>query len=270
MYIKVNNDKSLVTTIPTTIFRGEKNADLITFLIPSEYEGKNMADCAMLMRYVTPNDAGRSEALAYQPEMYKDYLQYSTVVNTRLTEIEGDVTVWLTAMDSNDAVVWKTGEVLVHINASKDLADYLPDEDLDQLDRLEAQVQELQKSKADNIIFHAEDSTIQLLADGVAIGDRITVSATAEAGGVAVSDVLMNDQDELVIRFTDGTEKNLGKTISSGGQVYVPHVDEHKILTFTIEDKAGEIPDPVDLNPNDEWSGIDDSQLASDYIWEDM
>ena len=52
--------------------------------------------------------------------------------------------------------------------------------------------------------------------------------------------------------------------------MYVPHISEKKILSFTIEDEPGEIPEPVDLNPNDEWSGIDGSSIMSDYIWESM
>lgn len=53
------------------------------------------------------------------------------------------------------------------------------------------------------------------------------------------------------------------------GKVYVPHIDEHKVLTFTIEDTAGEVPDAVDLNPNDEWSGIDESEaVVTDYVWD--
>lgn len=270
MYIKMNDDKSLVITIPTTIYRGEVNADLITFLVPAEYQGKNMADCAMLMRYITPDNLGKSEALSYKPEMYKGYLQFSTVVNTRLTAKEGDITVWLTALDNNDAVVLKTGEVIVTISPSKDIADYMSDEDMDQLDQLAAQVEELKKQKADNIVFHAEDSTIQLVSEGVEIGDRITLAVSSSNESICVTDVTINENNELVVTFSDGTIENLGKAVSSDGVVYVPHVDERKILTFTIEQMAGEIPEPVDLNPHDEWSGVDGSEVVSDYIWEDM
>lgn len=270
MYIKMNDDKSLVVTIPTTIYRGENNADLITFLVPAEYEGKNVADCAMLMRYINPDNVGKSEALSYKPEMYKGYLQYSTVANTKITSLDGDITVWLTALDNNDAVVLKTGEALVTINPSKDIADYMSQEDMDQLDRLEAQVEELMKQKADNIVFHEEDNTIQLVAQGVEIGDRIAIAVDSEDNSVCVTDVVINEDGEMVVMFSDGTSENLGKAISSDGTVYVPHIDERKILTFTIEQAAGEIPDPVDLNPFDEWSNIDETEVASDYVWEDM
>ena len=64
--------------------------------------------------------------------------------------------------------------------------------------------------------------------------------------------------------------KNLGRVVGKDGAVYVPHISDQKILSFTIEDEPQGVPDPVDLNPNDEWSGIDESTIVSDYIWEQM
>ena len=235
MYIKMNDDKSLIITVPTTIYRGEKNADLITFLIPAEYEGKNVADCSVMMRYILPGGTGRSDALVYLPEMYKGYLQYSTPVNTRLTSEAGVATVWLTGFDMDDNVIFKTGEVPVQIESSKNLTDYLPQEDLDQLDQLAAQIALLERSKADNIMIHPEDRTVQLIANGSEIGDRAEIPEC-----------------------------------ENGGNVYVPSVDERKILSWSLEKQAGAVPDPVDLNPFDEWSEVDDSETQSDYVWEDM
>lgn len=268
MYVKMNTDKSLVVTIPTTFYQGERNADLITFLIPLNYGEKNMADCTMRLHYVTPDEELHEEELVYLPEAYKDYLQYSTVVGTSLTEQKGDVGLWLEAQDEADFLVFKTGEVMISILPCRGAVQ--DDEATGRIDRMEMQIEALQKQKADNIVFHAEDSTIQLLADGVEIGDRIAISVTGGAAGVVVSNVALNDDSELVIYFSDGTEKNLGKAITGSGQVYVPHIDERKILTFTIEDAAGTIPDPVDLNPFDEWNSIDETEQGSDYIWEDM
>lgn len=270
MYIKMNSDKTLIITIPTTIYRGETRADIITFLVPATYEDINIADCAMMMRYVLPNGIGKSESLAYQPEMYKGYLQFSTVVNTRLTTQEGDVTVWLSAFDNNDGVVFKTGETVVTVSPSKDITNYMPQEDLDQLEQLSARMDALERTQVDNITFNAEDSTIQLTANGEPVGDRITISTD---DGVCVVDVALNEDSELLIYFGDGTMKNLGKVTCDGGIVYVPHVDEYKVLTFTIEDVAdldGTVPDPVDLNPSDEWSDVDEDTVVSDYVWEDL
>lgn len=183
LIIKMTNDKELVVTIKTTIYRGESRADLITFLIPMEYENQNMANCAMVMRYVLPDGSGKSESLSYLPEPYKNYLQFSTVVNTRLTAQEGEVTIWLTAFDNNDSVVLKTGEAIIDIEPSKDITDYMRDEDLDQLDalsakvvKLESGVAELSAESADNLVYDATAKTLQLSNDGELIGDPVDMS----------------------------------------------------------------------------------------------
>ena len=88
--------------------------------------------------------------------------------------------------------------------------------------------------------------------------------------GECITDIVITEEGEMVLRFSDGTEKNLGSMLDVSGAVYVPHIDDRKILTFTVEEKPGDIPGPVDLNPFDEWSDIDGSQVTSDYIWEEM
>lgn len=267
MYIKMNSDKSLIITIPTTIYRGENKADLITFLVPAQYGDINLADCAMMMRYILPDGTGKSEPLSYLPEMYKDYLQFSTVANTRLTADDGEIIVWLTAIGDDGSTVLKTGEAIVPVYPNRDIADYMQPEELDQLDMLAAKVAELEQNAVDTIIFNADDSTIQLSANGSPIGERIYVCTD---NSNAVVDVAVSDEGELVVTFEDGTTQNLGAVGNAENVVYVPHVDEHKILTFTIETEATEVPAPVDLNPNDEWSNIDEAVIVSEYVWESM
>lgn len=267
MYIKMNDDKSLIVTVPTTIYRGECNADLITFLIPSIYEGKNMADCVMVMRYVFPSGVGRSESLVYQPEMYKNYLQFCTPVDTRFTEERGNIELWLTAFDYDDNVVLKSGEVTISIQQSKDIGAYLPPEELDQIDKLAAKVADLENRKADNLTFNSEDNTIQLTSNGTPIGRKIEVCTDSS---VAITNVEMSESGELIITFEDGVVQNLGVIKNSGGSVYVPHMSDRKILSWTIEDEPGEIPAPIDLNPYDEWSHIDSSTVETEYAWESM
>lgn len=86
-----------------------------------------------------------------------------------------------------------------------------------------------------------------------------------------VVDAEVSADNELILTFNDGSKKNLGVVGGGGsGAVYVPHIDERKILTFTIEESPSEVPGPVDLNPFDEWEGIEGSDLMSDYIWEEL
>ena len=53
--------------------------------------------------------------------------------------------------------------------------------------------------------------------------------------------------------------------------VYVPTVDERKILSWTVQEVTDEMPDipPTDLNPNDEWLPTE-NEVESEYIWEPM
>ena len=61
---------------------------------------------------------------------------------------------------------------------------------------------------------------------------------------------------ELLVFFDDGNVKNLGKVVGEDGAVYVPHLDDHKILSFTLKNHPTEIPAPVDLNPFDDWGSF--------------
>lgn len=95
-----------------------------------------------------------------------------------------------------------------------------------------------------------------------------TFPLPAATSGASIIDVSISDDDEMIVKYSDGTAKNLGKVSGQDGQVYVPHISDHKILSFTVESEPTDVPEPVDLNPNDEWADIDGG--SSDYIWEPL
>ena len=119
--------------------------------------------------------------------------------------------------------------------------------------------------KADNITFNIEDSTIQLSANGVLVGDKIKVS-TSSGEDISVSNVIIDNNGDLIITFNNGTQQNAGQVRGKDGVVYVPHIDEYKVLTFTIEEEAKEIPPAIDLQPSDEWSTPEENSVTP-YIW---
>lgn len=189
MYVKVQDNKSLLVTVPTTIYRGETGADTLTFLIPQNYEGTNLADCSVMLRYIRADKVGHSEELKLTPEMYNGYLQYAIAIDTDVTGEPGDVVLWLSCISYQDAVIFKTGELTIKVLPSPEIEKYLPPDDLDQLDRLEAEVKNLKDTKADNLIYDESDGSIQLAADGNPIGDEVMVGDGAyniiDGGGAA-------------------------------------------------------------------------------------
>ena len=54
--------------------------------------------------------------------------------------------------------------------------------------------------------------------------------------------------------------KNLGRIVGADGAVYVPHIDDKKVLSFTIEKAPDKVPDPVDLNGD----GVKPSDVTTD------
>lgn len=279
-YIKLDDDMSLIITVREPIYRGDNLNRRITYLIPARVGDIDTAAAYVYLNYIRADGTADVVALDRMEEKYNEtYFQYTFPVACKLTRYPGEVCTWLQIYTGNPSnpTVAKSGECVLHIEASKNMDEYLCDHQtaaiyrlhrkLDsKLDEVSRTIETLVAEKADNIIFNSDDSTIQLVANGVPIGDRITVSARL---GLVIADMKISVDGELIVTFDDGSIRNLGNVVGKDGLVYVPHVDAHKVLTFTVENAAGEIPEPVDLNPNDEWSGIEDGG-DSDYIWEEL
>ena len=62
-----------------------------------------------------------------------------------------------------------------------------------------------------------------------------------------------------------------GNCDCSPSVVYVPTINEHKILSWTVQEVTNEMPEipDTDLNPYDEWSETG-NEVESQYIWEPM
>ena len=103
-----------------------------------------------------------------------------------------------------------------------------------------------------------------------AIAAKALQIAQASGEGRGLSKVEIDKDGFLILTFTDGTVSNVGKVVGEDGkmgQVYVPHIDEENKLSWTIEDKAGELPPVVDLTDNGEWGPVDSNE-ESNYVWE--
>lgn len=86
---------------------------------------------------------------------------------------------------------------------------------------------------------------------------------SVQGDGMITNMVRIPITDEYKDIFPGEKEDDVDK-----GVVFVPEIDERKILSWTIQAVRGDLtpPDPVDLNPNDEW--VDD-EVDSEYVWED-
>ena len=281
LYIKLDGDMSLVITVNEPIYRGDNLSQKITYLIPTVVGEIDMLTASVFLSYVRADGVADVVVLDRSETPYKEsYFQYTFPINCKLSKYPGEVCTWIQIYSGtpSNPVIAKTGECMLQVQESKNMDDYLCDHQMTALYQLthtmntaiedmNNTIENAIENKADNIIFNPEDSTIQLSANGVPVGDKIVVNTNT---GAVVTNAGISSDNELILTFNDGTVKNLGSVMGKDGAVYVPHISERKVLTFTIEDEPGEIPEPVDLNPNDEWSEIEGDEVVSDYIWEPM
>lgn len=157
-----------------------------------------------------------------------------------------------------------TNTVQVHVESSN--TSYEDDEAIsvkyynEIINKLSATVDSLNETKADNIVKN-DDNTVQLFSNGKPIGDKVDLCSC----GIKSFDV--DEYDNITITLLDGRVIELGNIPGASGATFTPHISEDKILTWTC-DKDLPVPDPVDLNPFDEWE-YDGESSISDYVWEE-
>ena len=109
------------------------------------------------------------------------------------------------------------------------------------------------------------------MCDDVARMLAMAALDAAQGGGSGrrgIDNVYIKD-GHLHIVFSDGLDRDVGEVVGQNRKIYVPKIDDHKILSWSVENIEGAIPDPVDLNPFDEWSPIGPEE-GSAYVWEPM
>ncbi len=307
LYIKLDESMNLVITKNEPIYRGDHLNQKITYLIPIEVGDIDMLQATVYLSYIRADGTADIALLVREDDPYNErYYQYHLPITSNLSRYAGEICTFLQIFSGppQHPVIAKSGECMLRVIDSRNMDEYITDRNLrliyemqrymeDKVEKTEKalteridKTDEAVSAKADNIVFDKEKSTIQLVStiirrdeegndagvEQVPVGDPIFVRADTSRG---VSNMEINELGELIVTFDDETTQNLGAVIGRDGSVYVPHVDERKVLTFTIESEPTKVPEPVDLNPNDDWSDMDDVGMdgpgtKTAFLWEDM
>lgn len=134
---------------------------------------------------------------------------------------------------------------------------------VDMFNELVNKVDELDKTKADNIIYNAEENYIQLVANDVPIGEKIAISTNIDC----ITELEIDKNGDLIAYHADGTIANIGAVNGVGG-IYVPRF-EHDKLIFELKDMPGDDQLIYDLDRTNEWSTPEDANVTN-YIWETL
>ena len=147
-------------------------------------------------------------------------------------------------------------------------SDYVVDQNEDieeKFTEIDLRLEALNENKADDIYYNEDDNSIQLVANGELIGNKINIR---DCDSSVIVSCEINEEDHLIVTLSDGRVIDAGRVVGADGVTFIPSINEQKILSWT-NDGGLENPAPIDLNPHDEWADIDGSGTTQ-FIWSPM
>lgn len=229
--IIVCDDNSLYGSQKRKIMQREKLFNKLWFLVPPCYNGYDMSKCTVTMRYLLPvSKEFRTETLVLSDERYEEYLKYVLPVDTCFTKEWGDIDLNLTFtmldVDEYGNMVQRVRKTDNHILTITQLPDWdsiIPDSALSALDqrilKQDAQIKALtnlaeiiDNNQVDNLVYDDKNETLQLSANGVAVGNKVNVrdmiddgipvvDLDSDSGGNNEEDNKNCDCDDNVVEF---------------------------------------------------------------------
>ena len=199
--IIVCDDGNLYGSHKRKIMQREKLFNKLWFLVPPHYNGYDMSQCTVTMRYLLPiSKKFITETLVLSEERYEEYLKYVLPVDTNLTKECGDIELNLTFImldvdDKGNVVqrVRKTDNHKLHITQLPNWDSIVPDAALSALDqRIIAQTAQikalsdlaeaLNEKQVDNLVYNSKEDVLHLSAKGVRVGNKVSVKDMIEDG----------------------------------------------------------------------------------------
>ena len=249
--IIVCDDNSLYGSQKRKIMQREKLFNKLRILVPPHYNGYDMSQCTLTMRYLMPiSKEFKTETLVLSEERYEEYLKYILPIDTNLTKEWGDIELNLTftMLDVDEAgnVVQRVRKTYNHILTVTKLPDWdsvVPDSALSALDqripKQDAQIRALTDlanafdgNQVDNLIYDNKTDTLHLSANGMVVGDKIPVKDML-GDGIPVVDLDSDSSND-----TD-SGNNTGK-------------DDNNNCNCGCDDNVVEFGDSVTTYPNDD------------------
>ena len=224
--ILVNPDNTLYGSVKQRIMQRSKLVDTLKFIVDPIYNGIDMTDATVMLEYVLPvSREYKTVLLTLSEEKYNDcYLQYKLPFDVDLTSQAGSLELQLTfayvEMTPNGTGIQrvrKTSSTTIEVIPISAWSDIVPDNALGGLDqrliKLDSQMRAMNdylnvidNNKVDNLVYNDADETLQLSANGVGIGDKVSVKDMLDEGSPVVD---LNAKPEDKPNDDDSTESNV-------------------------------------------------------------
>lgn len=200
--ILVNPDNTLYGSVKQRVMQRSKMVDTLKFICDPIYNGIDMTDASVMLEYVMPvSREYKTVLLSLSEERYNDcFLQYELPFDVDLTSQAGSLELQLTfayvemtPTGVGIQRVRKTSSTVIEIVPITAWSDIVPDSALSALDqrliKLDAQMRGLNdymnvinNNQVDNLVYNSKEETLQLSANGVGVGDKVSVRDMLEDG----------------------------------------------------------------------------------------
>lgn len=216
--ILVNNDDTLYGSHKERIMQRQKLVNSLVFVVDPIYHGIDMTNATVMLEYVLPvSREYKTVLLTLSEERYNDcFLQYKLPFDTGLTAQSGNLELQLTFAyvemtpeGKGIQRVRKTSSTTIEILPITAWSDIVPDSALSALDdrliKMDAQMRAMNDyldaidginpvNQVDNLVYNAEEETLQLSANGVGVGDKVSVRDMID-DGIPVVDLKGGSED---------------------------------------------------------------------------
>lgn len=199
--ILLNDTNELITSVRERIMQRSKLVDNLHFLVDPMYKDVSMSDFTVMMEYILPvSREYKTEILVKSDDLYKDKLEYKLPFDTCLTKEAGKIEVQLTFVKADLSPegepiqqVRKTSPTTITIVPIAAWSDIIADGALSALDQRLIQAEAmlnavnemnmyLEETKVDGLVYDDQAETLQLSANGVGIGDKVSVRDMLDDG----------------------------------------------------------------------------------------
>lgn len=217
--ILVKSDDTLVATQKQNIMHRSSLVRQLRFLVDPVYGDQklNMADYVCVLEYRTPI-SNRYTPIVLTPssELYKDKLEYTLEVDTKITAEVGKVemqlkwmTVQMLANGSFNEHVRVTGATAIEILPTNKWSDYIASSDLDSIAQIMLQTQAqaeqiklyadyLDMSKVDELKYNKDTNVISGLSNGKVVTETVLEEADCNCeDGVPAVDFSVVEPEEI-------------------------------------------------------------------------
>lgn len=205
--ILVNSDDSLYGSKKERLMQRQKLVNKLVFIADPIYNGIDMVDATVMLEYLLPvSKRYMTEILTLSETRYNDcFLQYELPLDTKLSSEAGEIQLQLTfvktELDEHGKGIQrvrKTSPTIIEITPIAAWSDIIPDSALSSLDerliKMDSQMRAMNdlldvidNNKVDNLIYNSTDETLHLSANGVVVGNKVSVREMLDDGTPVVN-----------------------------------------------------------------------------------